>query len=71
MFNASATTVRLSTSLYALDFSSTTPRWRHALISLNNQGAFQLDYPSTGVVLLPEFGAVALKHRAVSGWLQH
>jgi len=65
-FNASASQVRLSTMLYVLDFSSATPRWRAAQIRLNNQGAFQFDYPNTGVVLLPEFGAVALKHRSVS-----
>lgn len=66
-FNASASQVRLSTMLYVLDFSSSTPRWRAAQIRLNNQGAFQFGYPNTGVVLLPEFGAVALKHRSVSG----
>jgi hypothetical protein len=64
-FNASASTVRISTMLYVLDFASSPPRWRQAAIKLNNQGAFQLDFPSTGIVMLPEFGAVALKHRSV------
>lgn len=58
--------VSLSTDLYVLDFSSSPPFWRRAAIRLNNQGAFQLDWPNSGVALLPEFGAVALKHRAVS-----
>jgi hypothetical protein len=65
-FNASAPRVSLSTMLYVLDFSSNPPFWRAAQVSLNNQGAYQLDWPNTGVAMLPEFGAVALKHRAVS-----
>ena len=64
-FNASAASVRISTMLYVLDFSSSTPRWRQAHIRVNNQGAYQLAYPSTGVAMLPEFGAVALQHRSV------
>lgn len=65
-FNASGPRVRLSTMMYILDFSSRPPFWRAAQISLNNQGAYQLDWPNTGVAMLPEFGAVALKHKSVS-----
>lgn len=66
-FNSSGPRVSTTTMLYVLDFSSTPPFWRGAQISLNNQGAYQLDWPNTGVAMLPEFGAVALKHRVVSG----
>jgi hypothetical protein len=65
-FNTSGSRVRLSSMMYVLDFASRLPRWRQAHIRLNNQGAFQFDFPSTGLVMLPEFGAVALKHRSVS-----
>ncbi len=64
--NSSGPRVSLSTMLYVLDFSSSPPFWRAAQISLNNQGAYQLEWPNTGVAMLPEFGAVALKHKAVS-----
>lgn len=66
-FNTSGPRVRLSSMMYVLDFASRPPRWRQAHIHLNNQGAFQFEFPSTGLVMLPEFGAVALKHRSVSG----
>jgi hypothetical protein len=64
-YTTSSAQVRLSTMLYVLDFSSNPPMWRTAAIQLNAQGAFQLDFPNTGLVMLPEFGAVALKHRSV------
>lgn len=70
-FNASAAEISLSTVLYVLDFSSNIPRWRKAVINLNNQGAFVMDYPNTGVVMLPEHGAVALKHRSVRAAAWH
>jgi hypothetical protein len=72
-FNSSGPRLSLSTTLYILDFSNTPPLWRTAQVSLNNQGGNQLasmDSPNTGVAMLPEFGAVALQHREVSGLLQ-
>jgi hypothetical protein len=68
-YDAAEARITLSTMLYVLDFSSSPPRWRQAQIRLNNQGAFQFGHPNTGVVMLPEFGAVALKHRSVSNAL--
>lgn len=59
--------VRRSTDLYVLDFSEPTPRWRKAAVdNINTQGAYQLDFPNTGIVPLPKIGAVALMHRSVS-----
>jgi hypothetical protein len=69
-YNQTAKNVRRSTDLYVLDFSEPTPRWRKAAVdNINTQGAYQLDFPNTGIVPLPESGAVALMHRSVSNWL--
>lgn len=65
--NAASSKVTLSTMLYVLDFAGSPPRWRQAAIRLNNQGAYQNDWPNTGVAMVPELGAVALKHRSVRG----
>jgi hypothetical protein len=68
-YNRTANNVRRSTDLYVLDFSERTPRWRRAAVdNINTQGAYQLDFPNTGIVPLPESGAVALMHRSVRLW---
>lgn len=52
--------------MYVLDFSERKPRWRKAAVeNINVQGAFQLDFPNSGVAALPESGVVALMHRSV------
>jgi hypothetical protein len=69
-YNQTANNVRRSTDLYVLDFSEHTPRWRRAAVdNINTQGAYQLDFPNTGIVPLPDNGAVALMHRSVRSWL--
>ncbi|WIA16706.1 hypothetical protein OEZ85_013362 [Tetradesmus obliquus] len=59
-----ADTVELSTDLYVLDFSATTPRWRKATVgNMIVKGAYQMDFPNTGIASLPTIGAVVLMNR--------
>lgn len=61
-----ADTVELSTDLYVLDFSATTPRWRKATVgNMIVKGAYQMDFPITGIASLPTIGAVVLMNRQV------
>lgn len=61
-----ADTVELFTELYALDFSATTPRWRKATVgNMIVKGAYQMDFPNTGIASLPTIGAVVLMNRQV------
>jgi hypothetical protein len=67
MYTSTNNSVRRSTDMYVLDFSEATPRWRRAAVdNVKNQGAYQFGFPNTGIVPLPEIGAVALMHRSVS-----
>jgi hypothetical protein len=58
--------VELSTDLFVLDFSATTPRWLMATVdNMVIKGSFQLAFPNTGIAPLPSIGAVALMNREV------